>query len=798
MDNTMQQESANKIRPHFSLTFRKKMSASRRILFFLFLAACVSSLHAQSWIWGKDGHGDSFNSGQEGVSICTDTNANVFICGTYFGAYLAFNTDTFFTNNGDQVVVAKYDANGNYLWARSSSGAGAHGWASGVATDDSGNVYMTGKFSGSLNFGSYSLVAAGTGSIFLVKYNANGNLQWAESPGNNGGSLANSIWVDPDGTTFLTGSFTSPAITFGPVTLTTPGFYLAKFDRNGNALNAVAAAGGQGFSVCRDPAGNILATGAFAGSGMVFGSTTLVNSAPPYADVFIAKFDAALNFQWAQSAGGYSDDYGFCITSDFSGNIFIAGYFRSTFANFGSYVVTNAGGDDGFFAKYNPSGSLAWVITPGFSQNDYDFGLTTDALGNIYVSGGLYSSSFIYSPLIFGQDTLRVPNGSSDPLFIVKYDPQGNPRCASFLPTGGDDLNSIAVNKYGDVFVGGDIVQPITIGSDALTVTGAENIFVSRFRCACDLNAAVTGITSICAGDTALLSVTGGIDYTWSTGSFNDSVLVFPASSATYSVVASYGTCADTVLIPLTVNQPPGVSVVSQTLVACAGDSTGIATINATTGTAPFTYDWQPYGGNGAAATALTPGNYVVSVTDANGCTTQQQIFIDSFPLPQVVAQYDTTILQGGAALLFSSGGVDAQWMPADGLNCDTCFNPVASPVKSTTYCVVVTDSNGCRASACVRVDVLDCPVFIPNAFSPNHDGQNDFLCVRSNCIDHAHFSVYDRWGEKVFETDDVTECWDGTYRGRDMESAVFYYVLDATLFSGKKIMLSGNVSLVK
>jgi gliding motility-associated-like protein len=87
---------------------------------------------------------------------------------------------------------------------------------------------------------------------------------------------------------------------------------------------------------------------------------------------------------------------------------------------------------------------------------------------------------------------------------------------------------------------------------------------------------------------------------------------------------------------------------------------------------------------------------------------------------------------------------------------------------------------------------------YIPNAFSPNNDGNNDILFVRGRNIDQLSFTVYDRWGQRVFETHDINEGWDGTYRGEEMENAVFVYYLTLTYSDGKTEVKKGNVSLVR
>jgi gliding motility-associated-like protein len=136
--------------------------------------------------------------------------------------------------------------------------------------------------------------------------------------------------------------------------------------------------------------------------------------------------------------------------------------------------------------------------------------------------------------------------------------------------------------------------------------------------------------------------------------------------------------------------------------------------------------------------------------------------------------------------------------MPTTGLNCANCFNPIASPTQNTTYTLTVTSDSGCTSTTSVTIDVSCGTVFVPDAFSPNGDGQNDYLYVRGDCIKIMNFKVFDRWGNKVFETTDKSIPWDGTFKGQPMNTATFVYYLDATTYDGNTITKKGNVALIR
>src|SRR5690606_15602880 len=145
-------------------------------------------------------------------------------------------------------------------------------------------------------------------------------------------------------------------------------------------------------------------------------------------------------------------------------------------------------------------------------------------------------------------------------------------------------------------------------------------------------------------------------------------------------------------------------------------------------------------------------------------------------PPPVITTLNDTTIIYPNCISLPVTGGVSYEWSPNDDMDCDTCAAPTVCPMYATQYCVTGTDANGCINSDCVliNVDIICGDIFVPSAFSPNSDGDNDILCVYSDCMEHLTFTIYNRWGEKVFQTNSMNICWDGTWNGKILNSSVF------------------------
>ena len=297
----------------------------------------------------------------------------------------------------------------------------------------------------------------------------------------------------------------------------------------------------------------------------------------------------------------------------------------------------------------------------------------------------------------------------------------------------------------------------------------------------------------ICSGENTTLTANGATTYVWSSGATTNPIVVSPNSSTTYTITGTLLGCTGINTSVVTVNLLPIASINGDTLI-CSGIST---TLTATGGT---NYIW-----NSSATTqsiTVSPNNtcsYTVTVSNAN-CSATSSITINTFANPIANAGNDVTINIGGDTQLYGSGGVIYSWSPTTDLSCNVCENPIANPLATTIYVLIVTDNNGCTAIDTVKVIVEQkCgEVFIPNAFSPNNDTQNDFVCAFGNCIQILNFTIYDRWGEKVFETNDPKICWDGKYKGELMNSGVFVYYMTATLFTGEIIKKQGNINLFR
>lgn len=163
-------------------------------------------------------------------------------------------------------------------------------------------------------------------------------------------------------------------------------------------------------------------------------------------------------------------------------------------------------------------------------------------------------------------------------------------------------------------------------------------------------------------------------------------------------------------------------------------------------------------------------------------------------------AAIDTTIYIGSSVQFVLSGGISYQWSPPTYLDNPNISDPTSTPLDSISYIVTITNKQGCidEDTINVFVNTLSTSPYIPNVFAPDGPPINRILYVRGSGIKDLEFVVYDRWGEKVFESNDMQQGWDGTYKGKELSTAVFVYYVKATYFNGVIAEKKGNVTLMR
>ncbi|MDD4308871.1 MAG: SBBP repeat-containing protein [Candidatus Cloacimonetes bacterium] len=461
-----------------------------KVFIFIALIIFCSIIYAQTedWVWAKQtgGTGSDLGSG-----IATDSSGNSYVTG-WFNSTVTLGNTTYTSNGGEDIFIAKLDASGSYLWAKTTGGYSTD-YGMCIANDSFGNSYVTGSFEGTATFGTITLTSIGYRDIFIAKIDTHGNWLWVQQAGgiSNSYSGGEGIDLDSSGNCYVTGYFENTA-TFGSTVLTSSGYgdvFITKLDTNGNYLWAKKA-GGINDEICYciavDSSGNSYVMGDF-GDSATFGTTLLTTG--DYTNTFIAKLDTNGTWLWVRQIIGTQiiEQFGSVATAgrgiatDDIGNCYVTGCFAGN-GIFDSTTLTSSGHTDIFIAKLDTNGNFLWAKQSGGTLFDDGFGLgiATDNSGNSYVTGRFSGNA------IFGNYTL-ISNGGYD-IFISKLDTNGNILWAKKaggiidedIPISTDAGRSIAIDTMGNCYITGWFSGTATFGNNLLTSSGAQDIFIAK------------------------------------------------------------------------------------------------------------------------------------------------------------------------------------------------------------------------------------------------------------------------------------------------------------------------------
>lgn len=214
-------------------------------------------------------------------------------------------------------------------------------------------------------------------------------------------------------------------------------------------------------------------------------------------------------------------------------------------------------------------------------------------------------------------------------------------------------------------------------------------------------------------------------------------------------------------------------------------------------------YTWSPSTGLSsdtiADPVALAPASiaYAVVVSDANGCTDTAVVQIDRHPLPAIIAGPDLVIDYGDPAQLTATGDGAWTWSPLDSPEDSTNTSPVVHPEETTTYTVTTVDALGCKNTD-VLVVIVSGSLYLPNTFTPNGDSYNDTFGALGKEIQDFELMVFNRWGELIWTTNQLSGRWDGTYRGVESPIDTYVWRVKAIEYSGRLHEAVGHVNLVR
>jgi len=320
--------------------------------------------------------------------------------------------------------------------------------------------------------------------------------------------------------------------------------------------------------------------------------------------------------------------------------------------------------------------------------------------------------------------------------------------------------------------------------------------------------------TTICLTDGVMLNaVTNGLNFTWtpaatlSNPNILNPIATPTALSTIYQLTASVGSCSATDFVVINTDPYP-VANAGSPQVICYNTSTQLSgTHNGTRFTwTPANYLNNPNILNPIASPPRTTSFILTSWDDTPGCPKPgyDTVVITVQPKVRAYAGRDTTVIVGQPLQLSGSGGVRYLWTPNTGLNNPNIADPVAvygQETDTVKYKLTVWDDANCPDSAFVTVTVFKTNpyVFVPTAFTPNNDGRNDVIRPIAVGIEKInYFSIYNRWGERVFYTTANRAGWDGRVNGTPQASGVYVWMVSAVDYLGKPVFLKGTVTLIR
>lgn len=478
------------------LSLIRLLNSVHKLFFIIILLLFSFSVQVYGqWVKGIGG-----TSMEVGDNIFVDGNGNVYIAGSFHDT-VDFDPGPGTTNltssvNAD-IFFAKYDSNGDFVWAKSIEGTGYKA-VERLVVDGSGNIYLTGHFENTADFdpgiGISNLTSAGNLDMFFSKYDSEGNLIWAKNIGASGEDSGQDIFVNETGYVYITGYFYG-TVDFDPGPGTTnltathsADIFFAKYDSEGNLIWANCIGGAQtefGIRIVVDANENIYLSGYFSAD-LDFDpgpGTNIIISAGLF-DVFFAKYNADGNLVWAKSIGGSGLDRLSSMELDESGNIYLVGYYEGTSDFDPGPGTTNytSEGYDVFFAKYDGWGNLIWANSIGGTSGDFGMSIAIDSNKNVYIAGHFLGTAD-FDP---GPGTNNLLSAGLYDIFLARYDDSGNLMSASRAGgTGNDRVNELAIDENGLVYLTGAFRNTAEFnpgnGIIHLTAVGLEDIFFAKY-----------------------------------------------------------------------------------------------------------------------------------------------------------------------------------------------------------------------------------------------------------------------------------------------------------------------------
>jgi len=703
-------------------------------------------------------------------------------------------TDMHSSLGGSDVWMSKFDILGNYICGFSAGGVTANDAAWSLTLADSNRIAVAGEFGGSsTDFNSsttdsFLLSATGSEDAFFIKYN------WAQD------SLLVGSW---QGDTLCAGD---TAMLTLHITNAYTGTYTVNYTDGTSIFTATSVRNNVPFIVTPAPVVTttysiISITAASVAcsfpSPVALGTARIVVHSLPHAlhDSVVACNTIRFAAQASDTSYHWSfGDGNTARTNPVTHTYTTVGVFRTTLTaidSFGcpytdtvSYAIdtphrVNIGPDTFLCASsytltslytYPSSAIKRW--STGVSSSSITVGTTnyywfTVTIGNCTI-GDTARVRIIYQPVsLLGNDT-NICNNTSINLSVSAAS------TCNYVWSNGANVNNITVSAPGTYWVHANDSGCIVYDTINITTRKAPTVHLGPDVEQC------SGIPIFLAASDTFLAPS----YLWSTGATTNILTV--NTTGTYVLTVTDNGCSASDTINVLVKPSPILSLGNDT-VLCKGTSF-VRAIAQPTGTV---YNWST-GSTAPSITIDTPGIYALTVTYL-GCSATDTISIKQLLPPQVQLGSPDTTLCNGYQMLMVVNGDQSNYLWQDGTT-----NPYLNIVRQGIYWARVTNVCGTAIDTLV-VFYTHCDLFIPNAFTPNGDGKNDVFHIVGITAPYSNYkmSVFNRWGQRIYYNEDITQGWDGTFNGEPQEIGTYFYYISYS-FEGSTSKLTGEVQLIR
>ncbi|MEO7445537.1 MAG: gliding motility-associated C-terminal domain-containing protein [Ferruginibacter sp.] len=787
---------------------------------FCFFILIITSLHsnAQSFrfSWVKQVKGAGIDGGKD---VAIDAQGNVYTTG-FFSGTADFDPGPNVFNlmappeNEEDIFILKLDSAGNFIWARQISGSFLDN-AYSIATDITGDIYLTGIFFSRCDFdpgpATHFLSSSGNEDAFVLKLTSQGNFSWVKTYGAASFDRGNALTADNNGNVFITGYF-KQTVDFNPgignAILTSTGeedVFVLKLSSYGNFIFVKQFSGLQiqgGYSIKVGASGNIYVAGIFLGQGDFNPSVNnYLLQSTGLSDVFVCKLSADGDFIWARKMGG--DKYMFCqsLELDNQENVILTGYFDGEIdVDPGPLEnkFVSAGNEDIFICKLDANGILVWAKQLGGAGYESGMSVATDAAMNIYVTG-YYQQALDLDP---GPANHIITSAGISDIFIMRLTPDGS--FVTGTSIGGplsERPNSIKLDASGNIYTTGYFSSSVDFGlgqvSANLTSAGETDIFIHKIK-QCENNSTFNLAATTCKGYTLndkYYDSSGIYTQVLNNARGCDSIITlnlvitrlqslstkticegerfyiggqYPLISGRYAdTLTSVNNCDSIAFVDLTVLPSPKPDLGPDRNL-CSGDSLILQPGNFAS------YTWNT-GNTGATIQVNQKGIYWVRVTNPNGC-----VATDSFIIKKLIVRPANflppsfSLCSGDAKSILVQGYSTYLWSTGETGNTVTIRQP-------GIYSLFVTDEDNCfgKDSITVIENATCLPLAFPSSFTPNGDGKNDvFRPVIQQEVSSYSFLIFNRFGQKIFESHKINEGWDGRRNGQPADQGTYVYYL--------------------